>query len=236
MVKYVALSFLLFSPACFVNAQSIIVFNHLLTGSNQVLYVTTSSVNDFRGTMVLFERKNYHKRWMRVDSFTVVVGRAGLAKDAQPNISFNNIMPVKREGDGRSPAGIFRLGDVFSYHALSNLRMPFILVDTNFYCVDDATSAYYNTLIVNDTAKSTFNSFEYMRRKDDLYEYGIWVLYNNNPVNPGSGSCIFIHVWNNEHSGTAGCTAMSKENILKLIYWLNKKKNPVLLQVVKGSR
>jgi L,D-peptidoglycan transpeptidase YkuD (ErfK/YbiS/YcfS/YnhG family) len=72
-----------------------------------------------------------------------------------------------------------------------------------------------------------------MKRGDDLYEYGVWVLYNSNPVSAGNGSCIFIHVWRNEHSGTAGCTAMSKDNILKLIHWLDKKKSPVLLQVVE---
>ena len=107
------------------------------------------------------------------------------------------------------------------------------LIDTNFYCVDDVNSGYYNTLVVSDTAKHDYNSFEYMKRNDSLYEYGVWVLYNSNPVVRGNGSCIFIHVWRDVKSPTAGCTAMSRENILKLIYWLKKKKNPVLLQVVE---
>jgi L,D-peptidoglycan transpeptidase YkuD (ErfK/YbiS/YcfS/YnhG family) len=112
------------------------------------------------------------------------------------------------------------------------LKMPFVQVDTNFYCVDDAASSYYNTLIKQDTAKHNFNSFEYMKRNDDLYEYGVWILYNSDPVTAGNGSCIFLHIWRNENSGTAGCTAMAKENMLKLIHWLNKKRNPVLLQIV----
>jgi D-alanyl-D-alanine dipeptidase len=182
--------------------------------------------------MFLYERKNQNKDWKLIDSFKVVVGKNGLGKDRNANIPFADSAPIKHEGDGKSPAGIFPLGSVFSYHSLKHLHMPFVQVDTNFYCVDDVASSYYNTLIKQDTAKHNYNSFEYMKRNDSLYEYGVWVLYNSNPVIAGNGSCIFLHIWRNENSGTAGCTAMAKENILKLIHWLDKKKNPVLLQEV----
>ncbi len=207
-------------------------YNTYLKDNNQVLFVKTLSDSTIQGTMFLYERKSNHKQWWLKDSFIIVVGKNGLGKDETSSISFSNTMPVKHEGDGKSPSGIFALGPVFSYHNLKNLHMPFVQVDTNFYCVDDVSSSYYNTLIKADTAKHNFNSFEYMRRKDSLYEYGVWVKYNGNAIKPGNGSCIFIHIWRNQNSGTSGCTAMTKENILKLIYWLDKKKNPVLLQVV----
>ena len=214
-------------------AQSISSFNNYLTKNNQVLFVKTPSYNSIKGTMFLYDRKNDHSKWKRVDSFPVTVGRSGLAKDINANISFNGDAPAKHEGDGKSPAGIFKLGKVFSYHDIKNLHMPFVRVDTNFYCVDDMASSYYNTLIKQDTAIHDFNSFEYMKRNDNLYEYGVWVLYNSDPVKNGNGSCIFLHIWNNENSPTSGCTAMAKENMLRLIHWLNEKKNPVLLQVVE---
>ena len=214
-------------------SQTIESFNDHFAKNNQVLFVKTPSYNSIKGTMFLYERKNDHNKWKLVDSFPVTVGRSGLAKDVNANISFNNNMPVKQEGDGKSPSGIFKLGKVFSYHDIKKLHMPFVQVDTNFYCVDDVASSYYNTLIRQDTAKPDFNSFEYMRRKDSLYEYGIWVLYNSDPVTNGNGSCIFLHIWNNENSPTSGCTAMAKENMLKLIHWLDEKRNPVLLQVVE---
>ena len=216
----------------FSKAQSINYFNNYLKNNDQVLFVKTNSDSTITGIMFLYERKNEHKQWRLTDSFNVVVGKKGLGKDATSSINLNNILIIKHEGDGKSPAGIFPLGPVFSYHKLKHLHMPFIQVDTNFYCVDDVNSSYYNTLIRQDTVQYNFNSFEYMQRKDSLYEYGVWVKYNSNPVNPGNGSCIFIHIWQNENSGTAGCTATTKENILKLIYWLKKNKNPVLLQLV----
>ena len=235
MIKYFSILIVFCYFAGSLYAQPIEAFNAYLTNSNQVLFVKTPSSNAVQGTMALYERKNNRKNWKLKDSFAVVVGRAGLAKDAKSILPFSNEMPVKKEGDGKSPAGIFKLGDVFSYHPTNNLHMPFVQVDTNFYCVDDVASSYYNTLIVNDTAKVAFNSFEYMKRRDDLYEYGVWVLHNSNPVVAGNGSCIFIHIWRNANSGTAGCTAMPKEHILQLIHWLHKKKNPVLLQVVAGE-
>lgn len=216
-------------------AQSINSFNNYLKDNNQVLFVKTPTGNSIRGTMFLYARKNKHSNWKLIDSFAIVVGKNGLAKAADAKISFNNSIPTKHEGDGKSPSGIFPLGSVFSYHKIENLKMPFVQVDTNFYCVDDTASSYYNTLIVADTAKHIFNSFEYMKRNDDFYEYGVWVLYNSNPAAAGNGSCIFLHSWRNENSGTTGCTAMSKEHILELIHWLDKKKNPVLVQVVQSN-
>jgi len=214
-------------------AQLINSFNNYLRNSNQVVFVKTKSDSSIHAIMALYERKNSHKQWKLVDSFAVVVGKNGLGKDVTSSLVFNNSMPTKHEGDGKSPSGIFPLGSVFSYNQIKHLHMPFVQVDTNFYCVDDVNSSYYNTLIKQDTAQHNFNSFEYMKRQDSLYEYGVWVLYNSNPVTAGNGSCIFLHIWRNENSGTAGCTAMSKEHILELIHWLNKKKNPVLLQIAE---
>lgn len=224
----IAFSFLV----VFVKAQSITSFDQSLQTSNQVVFVKTPSYNSIKGTMFLCERKHTNKPWKLTDSFAVTVGTAGLAKDVNTTIVLNDTVAVKHEGDGKSPSGIFKLGKVFSYHPVKKLKMPFVQVDTNFYCVDDVASSYYNTLIRPDTAKHDFNSFEYMRRKDNLYEYGVWVLYNSSPVTNGNGSCIFLHIWRNENAPTSGCTAMAKENMLKLIHWLNEKKNPVLLQVV----
>ena len=176
----------------FAKAQSIVSFNYALKKYNQVLFVKTPAANAINGTMFLYERKSNNKYWKLIDSFAVTVGRSGLAKDINANISFNDTVPVKHEGDGKSPSGIFKLGKVFSYHNIKNLHMPFVQVDTNFYCVDDVNSRYYNRLIVTDTAKRDFNSFEYMKLPNNVYEYGVWVLYNSDPVTPGNGSCIFF--------------------------------------------
>ena len=228
-MKCLLILFVLLNTGC-LYGQALSEYKNQLKNHNQVLFVKTRSNTSIYGTMILYERINQNTFWKAIDSFPIVVGEKGLGKDAQTTI-VDKILAPKKEGDGKSPAGIFPLGSVFSYHKMRKIKMPFVQVDTNFYCVDDARSIYYNTLVHADTAKKPFNSFEYMKRRDNQYEYGVWVLYNSAPVVAGNGSCIFLHVWSNNHTGTSGCTAMSKMNILKLINWLDERKMPVMLQV-----
>jgi L,D-peptidoglycan transpeptidase YkuD (ErfK/YbiS/YcfS/YnhG family) len=78
------------------------------------------------------------------------------------------------------------------------------------------------------------NSFENMRRDDAQYELGVVVGHNKNQIKQ-RGSCIFLHVEKSEDTSTAGCTAMRLEDIKKIIYWLDKNKNPILIQVTKSQ-
>ncbi|MBK7566934.1 MAG: L,D-transpeptidase family protein [Bacteroidetes bacterium] len=202
--------------------------------SLQKVVVTAYDVNYSRGMMRLYERNDTATSWGNaVMSFEVVVGKNGFAFDST---QFNKLEygHYKHEGDGCSPAGIFTLGKIFSYHDTAGLKMPFEQVDVNDLCVDDVNSKYYNLLIDDDTIiNKDYTSFERMQREDLQYEYGVWVNYNTAPQVPGMGSCIFLHIWKDPSHATSGCTAMSKENMLKLINWLDEKKNPVLIQYVE---
>ena len=65
------------------------------------------------------------------------------------------------------------------------------------------------------------------------YEFGIVV--NHNPDNvPRMGSCIFIHLWLPASRGTAGCTALHREDLLALLGWLDPERQPVLIQWPAG--
>jgi L,D-peptidoglycan transpeptidase YkuD (ErfK/YbiS/YcfS/YnhG family) len=55
------------------------------------------------------------------------------------------------------------------------------------------------------------------------------------PAIPNMGSCIFMHIWSGSNKPTAGCTAMKESDILKLIDFLDKKKNPILVQVPQSE-
>lgn len=202
----------------------------------QKLEVTTASWTENSGILNLLERSDTLSDWKTIASFRVLIGRNGMAADASSNMFNTNKLPPKHEGDGCSPAGVFALGPVFSYHALTDLKMPFIQVTPNDLCVDDVNSAHYNTL-VNDSlmVEKDYQSFEHMRRSDDQYEYGVWVNYNTNPQAPGNGSCIFLHIYKDENMATSGCTAMSKENMLQLIKWLDFSKHPVLIQMPESA-
>lgn len=209
-------------------------YNSYIQTSNQVVFVRASGWNATQGSMQLCQRKDNRHSWKVIHQFAVTFGRNGLAFDRHSVLPKPATANTKQEGDGKSPAGIFRLGPVFSYHSLDGLKMPFTKVDTTDICVDDIRSAYYNTLVNTDTARQKdWNSFEHMRRNDDLYEYGVWVKYNSEKVFADDGSCIFLHVWAGHSSPTAGCTALEKHNMITLIHWLDSKQNPILVQVVE---
>lgn len=202
-------------------------YNQNLQQSTQLIIVTAKG-SASNGELQFYERETPQDKWQKKFAFPVMLGRNGLAAD---NNYYTDAAISKKEGDGCSPAGVFTLGPVFSYHEMENLKMPFQQVTKQHLCVDDVQSAYYNQLIYTDTiAQADWKSFEYMQRNDLQYEYGIWVNYNTDNIIPGNGSCIFLHVWSGENAPTSGCTAMRKENLLQLIQLLDEKRNPMLIQ------
>ena len=201
----------------------------------QLLVVSVDTPKQNHAILHAYERDSTQSPWKFVfDGMEVRLGRNGLGLGlGLHSKDFNNELKLvpKFEGDGKSPAGIFRLSQIFGYSPLTpNSKMPYIQAKKKLHCVDDSNSEFYNQII---TQRDAYTSFESMRREDKLYELGIVVAHNSKGVKK-RGSCIFIHVMSATKGTTAGCTAMSKENILKIIKWLDQTKNPTLLQYVRS--
>jgi L,D-peptidoglycan transpeptidase YkuD (ErfK/YbiS/YcfS/YnhG family) len=146
--------------------------------------------------------------------------------------------PVKREGDKKSPAGIFLLGKAFGYASAKEvpwLQYPYIQSGDTVFCVDDPTSRYYNRIIGADTAIRDYQSFEHMKLKSSAYKWGVFVEHNYPQTISGVGSCIFLHVWDSPEEGTVGCTAMQEEHMVRILKWLEEKKNPLLIQMTEAA-
>ncbi|UCE17694.1 MAG: L,D-transpeptidase family protein [Gemmatimonadota bacterium] len=204
--------------------------------SRQILFVTVSSWNDVQGTLRLFGRTE--SGWKaECDDIPVVLGRNGLGWGRGLH-ALNLAGPQKMEGDGRAPAGVFDLGTSFGYDLQrpDGSSYPYRQAAEHDYFIDDVDSPTYNQWQSLDDSADTdpyyyWTSFERMRRDDDLYELGIVVKHNMDPVEKGRGSAIFFHVWRGPDQPTAGCTAMSKEHLLTLLRWLDPSKYPLLVQV-----
>ncbi len=134
---------------------------------------------------------------------------------------------AKREGDGKTPSGVFPLKLAFGYPESVNTKMPYCQALSDDVWVDDPDSPDYNRWVKLE--KTRADSFERMRRDDDLYKYGIVIEYNTDPVVRGNGSAIFLHVWKCAGMPTAGCVAVSEENILKILEWLNPAAHPLII-------
>ncbi|MXV49789.1 L,D-transpeptidase family protein [Pedobacter sp. HMF7647] len=197
--------------------------------SQQLVIVKTIGWNDIHGRLTAYEWND--SKWKEVlKDIPVIVGRSGLAWGKSLLKTQNTEGKQKKEGDGNSPAGIFKLTGLFGYNDFDS-KMNSLKVDTATYCVDDLKSKYYNRIVKTDTVKKEWNSAETMKLKDDEYKYGVFVAYNTSEIEPGKGSCIFMHIWKNSENPTSGCTAMTEENIIKLISFLDKNKNPLLIQL-----
>lgn len=163
-----------------------------------------------------------------------MVGRYGLAwgKGLHPEAPAGG--PQKREGDEKSPAGIFKLGVAFGYSAAESvpwIRLPYRQVTERSKCVDDVASSFYNRLADEDNPRKDWNSAEDMRRQDEQYRLGIVIEHNSDPVGPGDGSCIFLHIWETPSRGTSGCTAVSAADMEEILGRLKPEANPLLIQL-----
>jgi len=199
----------------------------------QLLLVVADDMNT---STALLQRYAMHAgQWARIGTaFPVNLGRNGLGwgigMTALPRDPGD---PVKQEGDGRAPAGIFALGPVFGYGSGVHTAMPYLRATDDLICIDDSRSPAYNR-VVRITPKLRFGSFEWMHRDDDLYALGIVVQHNTASV-PGMGSCIFMHFERAPGAGTAGCTSMARSALQSVVRWLDPDKAPLLVQVPRKS-
>ena len=211
--------------------QLFFLLSTIISANEQIILVIADDFNSTKAKLYTFEKKDarYHKVF---ETFDVNLGRNGLGWGIGiADIKHNKNSPVKYEGDGRAPAGVFFLGSAFGYKKRLNTDLKYIYADKDLICIDDSSNKNYNKILhVKD--KSEIESFEYMRRDDNLYEMGIVVKHNTQSV-AKRGSCIFLHIQKSEDSPTSGCTSMSKENLLKLIEWLDIDKEPLLIQLPK---
>ncbi len=206
------------------------------TDTLQLIVVIVPVWNSQRGLIQSFARNSRYDEWTPADrAESVVVGRNGLGWGRGLQHVADIDGPVKKEGDGKAPAGIFYLGAVFGYaepKKMGRMKMPYLHVDKKSICVDDSDSKYYNhTFDASGVRRPDWTSFENMKRADNLYRLGIVVNHNTESVVKGAGSCIFLHIWRNSSRPTAGCTAMPASSIEKLILWLDSEKKPVLVQL-----
>lgn len=201
-----------------------------LSRSRQILLVTAKDWSATSGTARIFERRTLKSKWRPIgEAFSVVFGRSGLAP-ADTDIS--DAIDLKKEGDGRSPAGAFPLTFAFGVAEKPPGRLKYLKIDEFTECVDDPASAHYNR-IVNRLQVGNFDWISSEKMADVLPEYdlGVFVGYNYSPTLKARGSCIFLHIWRDPETPTAGCTAMSRTDLEKVLRLLDPAKNPYLVQL-----
>jgi len=135
-------------------------------------------------------------------------------------IGKNGLTKFKKEGDGKTPKGIFKIEHL--YFRKDRIKKPLtklkcIEIKRNMGWCDDVKNKKYNKLIkINKNC-----SHEKLFRKDNKYDLLIPIKYNFNKIIPGNGSCIFIHL-TSDYKPTAGCIALKEKDLLILLKLINK--------------
>jgi D-alanyl-D-alanine dipeptidase len=196
--------------------------------TKQLIIVSTQNWKASSGLLQRYAKTA--KGWHKVGKdIAVKLGRNGLGWGRGLHTIPKNAKIIKKEGDGKAPAGIFTLKNAFGY-APFKTNYPYKVYTRQDHCVDDVRSKYYNKIVESTRIKQDYQSKEYMKFPKNYYKYGI--LVNHNHINEkgakkGAGSCIFIHI---KSIPTAGCTVMKEKEMKTIIQWLNPKHQPLLIQ------
>jgi L,D-peptidoglycan transpeptidase YkuD (ErfK/YbiS/YcfS/YnhG family) len=123
---------------------------------------------------------------------------------------------TKREGDGATPMGSFRLRAVL-YRAdrlpRPRTHLPVTAVHKDSGWCDDPNDRAYNRPVRLPFAAG----HEHLWREDHLYDVIVVIDYNLAPVRRGAGSAIFLHLAREDFAPTEGCVAVSRETMLRLL-------------------
>jgi L,D-peptidoglycan transpeptidase YkuD (ErfK/YbiS/YcfS/YnhG family) len=151
----------------------------------QLVLVVSDGWDATHAELRRFERSG--DGWHQIGKMVpVALGKRGMAWGR----GLHSQRPTKKEGDGRSPAGIFPLGEV--YDGVAKI------------CVDDPKSADYNRIVDEGDGED-------MR----MYRRAIVVGHNRERARR-AGSCIFLH---DGDAPTVGCTAMDPRALDEIAAW-----------------
>jgi L,D-peptidoglycan transpeptidase YkuD (ErfK/YbiS/YcfS/YnhG family) len=117
------------------------------------------------------------------------------------------------EGDGITPRGRFAVREIF-YRA-DRIAKPDVKLPLRATQPDDGWCDARDDLEYNRLVKLPYRaSAETMWRDDALYDLVAVLGYNDDPVMPGRGSAIFLHVARPDYSHTHGCVALAFADVL----------------------
>jgi L,D-peptidoglycan transpeptidase YkuD (ErfK/YbiS/YcfS/YnhG family) len=156
--------------------------------------------------MIIINKSGYLK--YRDLKFKCALGKSGIGNK-------------KIEGDNITPKGVFNIIKIYyRKDRVKKLSSKFKLIEItkNMGWCDDPKSRKYNKLIKLPNKYS----HEILYRKDNIYDLILVLNYNIKPTIKNKGSAIFIHVAKKNYKKTAGCVALKKANLIKLINTLSK--------------
>ncbi|MFV8752879.1 DUF1287 domain-containing protein [Nannocystaceae bacterium ST9] len=194
----------------------------IVAWTTQLIVVEGDDWSSFRARARRYARREVGGEWAAVgEAFPVVLGHAGMAWGRGRHgegAAAGQRGPSKREGDGRTPAGVFELGRLYARDARppADVALDYLPIEGELRCVDDPASIHYGAVLDAAGVEVDWTSAEDMPA---LYDRAL-VVEHNHERERGEGSCIFLHAWRDADSPVTGCTAMAEPALTELLAWL----------------
>ncbi|HWA64304.1 MAG TPA: L,D-transpeptidase family protein [Candidatus Paceibacterota bacterium] len=126
------------------------------------------------------------------------------------------VSAAKREGDKKTPVGSFPIREVL-YRSdrleKPSTRLPVRALEPDDGWCDDPADPNYNRFVKLPYPAS----HEKLWREDHVYDIIVVLGYNDDPVVPGVGSAIFLHLARDGYPPTDGCIAVSLSDMTELL-------------------
>jgi L,D-peptidoglycan transpeptidase YkuD (ErfK/YbiS/YcfS/YnhG family) len=181
--------------------------------STQLVTVAAARSSSTRGTLRL---------WRKRDGCWRAIAGPWPAWLGQRGVSAR-----KREGDRRTPAGVFGFGRVlYGVAANPGVRYPYRRIVCGDWWVEDPASPYYNRFrhVPCGTRPPFRVTSEDLSRSPTAYRHFAFIRYNVDPVVPGRGSGIFLHA--STGRPTLGCVSLPLARLVTVLRWLRPSAKP----------
>lgn len=172
---------------------------------------------------VSFYQKGEDGSWAEEFSVDGFVGRNGSSGE-------------KREGDEKTPTGIYSFTLAFGVKEDPGAKLPYHVIDENDYWVDDGDSAYYNLLVNTGEVEKDWDSAEHLASIVPFYNYCLALDYNSERI-PGKGSAVFLHCMEPDAViGTGGCVKIPEEQMKELVQTVDEDCRMIIVSEKKDLR
>ena len=204
-----------------------------------VLVAQPESWDSQSSLLQLYRRATSTSPWSSTGAtIQVHLGRRGLAwgrglHPIQPGIQ-------KKEGDKKSPAGLFELGSIlYGYDTQAGLpHWRYRQVTDRDLWIEDPSSPLYNRHLILSPHQPVppGELYHLMRQSDPAHALKLFIRHNAPPnALPGAGSAIFFHLCRGPLSVTTGCTSMEESDLRQLLQNFNPTDEPVYVLLPKDD-
>ncbi|MBU2109865.1 L,D-transpeptidase family protein [Patescibacteria group bacterium] len=196
-----------------------------IKNSKYFIAIIGTGMKNFQANLYFLQNKNGVFELIKKNHCFVGINGWGMRSDLDKrNMDLTELNGYKKEGDGKTPEGLFMLGRMFS-HDLDKK-----IIDgkesgnnPNLYCYEKFNDVY-ECCIPDSPVGDKRNESE--RMTNPLYRRAIFINYNYPVKNPRAGSCIFLHIGD---KATAGCVAVDFQMIDEIFQLITPNTTLILM-------